>query len=68
MGDIRYRWNNYKSSPREFDRKDSCMQEHLYRHFSTPGHTELDPMKREDYWIKTLKSIASYVVNIEDSV
>ena len=36
--DFRYRWNNYKSNSRKFDRKESCMQEHLYRHFSSPGH------------------------------
>ena len=36
--DFRYRWNNYKSNARKFDRKESCMQEHLYRHFSSPGH------------------------------
>ena len=33
--DFRYRWNNYKPKPRKFDRKKSCMQEHLYRHFSS---------------------------------
>ena len=26
-GDVRYRWNNYKSNSRKFDRKKSCMQE-----------------------------------------
>ena len=36
--DFRYRWNNYKSNSRKFDRKEPCMQEHLYRHFSSPGH------------------------------
>ena len=35
---FRYRWNNYKSNSRKLDRKDSCMQEHLYRHFSSSGH------------------------------
>ena len=37
MDDFRYRWNNYKSNSRKFDRKESCMQEHVYRH-SSPGH------------------------------
>ena len=37
MNDFRYRWNNYKSNSRKFDGKESCMQEHLYRHFSSPG-------------------------------
>ena len=59
------------------------MQERLYRHFSSPGHRRFlndvsvtlidntdrsDPKKREDYWIKTLKTIAPYGLNIEDSV
>ena len=59
------------------------MQDHLYRHFSSPGHrgflndvsvTLIDktdgsgPKKREDYWMKTLKTMAPYGLNIEDSV
>ena len=36
--DFRYTWNNYKFNFRKFDRKQSCMQEHLYRYFSSPGH------------------------------
>ena len=59
------------------------MQEHLYRHFSSPGHRRLlnnvsvtlidktngsDPEKREDYWMETLKTMAPYGLNIEDSV
>ena len=37
-GDFRYRWSNYKSNSRKFDRKDSCLQEHFYRHFSSSDH------------------------------
>ena len=59
------------------------MQEHLYRLFSSPGHRGFlndvlvtligktdgsDSKKREDYWIKTLKTMAPYGLNIEDSV
>ena len=29
---------------------------------------ESDPKKREDYWMKTLKTMAPYGLNIEDSV
>ena len=79
--DFRYRWNSYKYDSRKFDRKESCMQEHLYRHFSSSGHMGFlndvsvtlldktdgsDPKKREDYWMKTLKTMASYGLNIED--
>ena len=79
----RYRWNNYKFNSRKFDRKESCMQEHLCRYFSSPGHRGFlndvsvtlidktdgsDPKKREEYWMKTLKTMAPYGLNIEDSV
>ena len=55
----------------------------LYRHFSSPGQRGFlndvlvtlidktdgsDSKKREDYWIKTLKTMAPYGLNIEDSV
>ena len=32
------RWNNYKDNARKFDRKESCMQEQVYKHFQTEGH------------------------------
>ena len=35
---FRHRWNNYKSNGRKFQRSESCMQEHLFRYFSIPGH------------------------------
>ena len=62
--DFRYRWSNYKSNSRKFDKKESCLEEHLYRHFSSLGHRGFlndlsatlidktngsDPKKREDY-------------------
>ena len=34
---FRNRWNNYKANARKFDRKESCMQEHLYKHLQTEG-------------------------------
>ena len=36
--DFKFRWSNYKSSSRKSDRRETCMQELLYRHFSSPGH------------------------------
>ena len=57
------------------------MQEHLFRHFLSPGcngflndvlitfidKTDVsDPLKREDYWRKTLKTIAIFGLNIEN--
>ena len=67
--DFSYKWNNYKPNYRKFYGKESCMQEHLYTDFSSPGHsgflndisvTLIDktdgshPEKWEDYWMKTL--------------
>ena len=80
---FRNRWNNYKDNARKFDRKESCMQEHLYKHFQTEGHKGFlneasvtfidktdgkDPKKRERYWIKTLKTIEPYGLKIAYSV
>ena len=59
------------------------MQEHLFKHFSRPGHNEFlndvsitfidktdpsDPLKREDYWRRTLKTMAPIGLNSEESV
>ena len=62
---FRHRWNNYKSNDRKFQLSEPCMQEHLFRHFSSPGHngflndvsvTFIDkmdpshPLKHETFW------------------
>ena len=59
------------------------MQELLYRHFSSPGNKRFlnhvsvtwidetdgsDLKKRKDYFMKTLKTMAPYDLNIENSV
>ena len=59
------------------------MQEHLFRHFSSPGHNcflndvsvtfidktdRSDPLKRENFWRETLMTMEPYELNIEDSV
>ena len=77
------RWNNYKSNNRKFQRGESCLQEHLLRHFYNKGHegflqdlsiTLIDktdacyPKKRENYWMRTLKTLAPDGLNVEDSV
>ena len=36
---FRKRWNNYKNNARKFLRGESCMQQHLFEHFRSPGHT-----------------------------
>ena len=65
------RWNNYKDNARMFNSAESCIQEHLYKHFQAEGHKGFlneasitiirktfgkDPKKRERYWIQTLKT------------
>ena len=81
--DFRFRCNNYKDNNRKYQRSETCIQEHLFRHFSSPRHNGFlndvsitfidktdpsDPLKREDFWRKTLKTMASFGLNIEDSV
>ena len=61
-------------------RKESCMQQHLFEHFSSEGHNSFlddvsiiltdkdtkDPNKREHYWRHTLKTMAPQGLNVED--
>ena len=59
------------------------MQQHLYEHFYSKGHHELSgnvsislidktdgfqPKKRENYWMRTLKTLAPYGLNVESAV
>ena len=77
---FRNRWNNYKDNARKFDRREHCIQKHLYKHFTLPGHcgflhdvsvTLIDktdpsyPTKRENYWIDTLKTKAPLGLNFD---
>ena len=76
-------WNNYKSNDRKFQRSEPCMQEHLVRHFSIPGHNGFlsdvsvtfidktdpsDPRKHENFWREALMTMTHYGINIEDSI
>ena len=82
-GNFRYRWRNYKDNDRKHSRKESCMQEHLFKHFNSMGHSGFlnnvsitlidkidgkNPKKREDYWSRTLKTYSTFGLNVEDSV
>ena len=81
--EFRFRWNNYKSNCRKHKRGETCMQQHLYKHFCSSNHNYFishvsvifidktdpsDPLKRENYWRSTLKTIAPFGLNIEESV
>ena len=59
------------------------MQEYLYRHFESEGHTEFldyvsvtlidktdcsNPTKTDNYWMQNLKALAPYGLNVVDSI
>ena len=59
------------------------MQDHLFRHFYSEGHDGFignvsisfidktdgfDPTKRENFWMRTLKTLAPHGLNIEQSI
>ena len=77
------RWSNYKSDSRKHGQRATCMQQHLFNHFCKSGHCGFledvsltfidktdpsDPLKREDYWRSTLKTMAPFGLNIGESV
>ena len=77
------RWNNYKSDSRKHGQRATCIQQHLFNHFCKSGHCGFledvsltfidktdpsDPLKREDYWRSTLKTMAPFGLNIGESV
>ena len=39
VDDFRLRWNNYKDNKRKYLRKEPCMQQHLFEHFSSECHS-----------------------------
>ena len=80
---FRGRWNNYKSKSKSFTRGEKCIQEYLYNYFESEGHIEFlddvsitlidktdgfNPIKRENYWMQTLKTYAPYGLNVVDSI
>ena len=81
--EFRLRWNNYKSNGRKNARNETCMQEHLFEHFKSEDHSGFlgnvsitlidktdgkESKRRENYWMRTLKTYAPFGLNIEDSV
>ena len=70
------------SKSKGFKRGEKYMQENYYKHFESEGHTEFldnvsitlidktdgsNPTKRENYWMRTLKTFAPYGLNVKDS-
>ena len=77
------RWNYYKNNVKKFQRNESCMQQHLYEHFYSEGHTEFlenvsgsltnktdgfQSKKGKLYWMGTLKTLAPSGLNVESAV
>ena len=80
---FRHRWNNYKINDRKCQRSEPCMQEHLFRYSSSPGHNGFlndvsvtfidktypsDPLKCKGFWREALMTTAPYGLNIENNV
>ena len=79
---FRLRWNNYKESDRKFLRGEEIKQKSLHEHFLSDSHQNFekdvsiclidktdssDLHKREYYWMRTLKTIASFGLNTEET-
>ena len=79
---FRSRWNNYKRDSRKHGQRATCMQQHFFNHFCIPDHCRFledvsltfidktdpsDLLKRVDYWRSTLKTMAPFGLNIEES-
>ena len=80
---FRLSWNNYKDDDIKFQRNESCMQQHLYKHFYSEGCNgflgnvsisfinktdDFQPKKMENYWMRTLKTLAPLGLNVESAV
>ena len=74
---------NYKSNDRKNAWNESFRQEHLFQHFIIVGHSGVfgdvsitlidktnvkDPKRKENYWMRTLKTYAPFELDVEDSV
>ena len=80
VDELRHRWNNYNDNSRKFERKEHCMQRHLFEHFNLPGFSNdvsvtlidktdpKEPTKRENYCNDTLKTKAPLGLNVEDGL
>ena len=83
VDELCFRWKNYKSNCRKYQRGETCMQQHLYERYCSSNHNcftsdasvtfigktdPSDPLKREDYWRSSLKTMAPFGVNFEERV
>ena len=78
---FRCRWNNYKDNDRKHSCKESCVQEHLFKHFNSMGHngflnyvsiTLIDKTDGRILLIRLtepfMKTYSPFGLNVEDNV
>ena len=81
--DDKYRlpWNNYKESDRKLLRTEEIKQKSLHEHFLSDSHQSFedvsiclidktdpsDPHRKEYYWMRTLKTLAPFGLNTEET-
>ena len=79
MDSFRFRWINSKCNYHKHEKGESVKQQHLYDHFILEDHTQFvndvwiifidkadttDPLKREQHWRNTLKTLVQYALNV----
>ena len=79
---FRLQWNNYKERDRKFLRGEETKQNYLHEHFLRVGHQGFEEVvsiclvdktvpsdldNRQYYWMRTLKTIATFGLNIEET-
>ena len=82
MDKFRSRWNNYKDTDRALLRGEDIKEKFLHEHFFKDDHHSFekdvsiclidktqssDPNKQEYYWMITLKTLAPFGLNTEDT-
>ena len=82
-GKFRFRWNNYRDNARKALSGLAHVQTHIFQHFQTDSHhgfledcqiTFIDktdgsnPLRREKYWIRVLKTYSPLGLNISEVV
>ena len=80
---FRSRWNDYKSNDKKYFISEPCMQEQIFEHFNSVGHTGFlenvsvtfidktdlqNPEKRENYWMQALMTMVPWGKSIPNSV
>ena len=78
---FRLRWNNYKSCQRNAANGGTPNQNYFHQHFLSEGHNGLqsdceiilidktdptDPTRREYFWMRKLKTVAPFGLNIDE--